>query len=278
MNPKKKDLCNSRTAVFFLTLLLSGLLLALFPARQTQAQTAQTAAAARVRETAEVNGVSIAYEVAGEGYPVILIHGNGGSRKDLYTEMDQLVEAGYKVYNMDSRGQGENAPVETYHYEDMAEDVYQLIQYWGLKKPVLYGWSDGGIIGLLLEIRHPGTLGALAGSGVNTTPDGLTDYFLQSIAFIVFFTPTSLTEMILKEPDIKEEELASIEIPVLLTAGSDDIIKEEHTRMIAETIPHAKLVILQGEDHGSYIQNSEIMGDLLIRFLGSLQLEEQPGQ
>lgn len=216
--------------------------------------------------TISVNGVTIYYETAGAGDPVILLHGNGGSHKDLHEEIRQLSEAGYRVYAPDSRGQGQSSSAEEYHYADMADDVFYLIQEWKLDKPALYGWSDGGIIGLLTEIRHPGTLGALAVSGANASPDGLTDSFLDRIRF---FNPVagSLTQMILSEPDITEEELASIRIPVLVTAGSDDIVKREHTEMIARSIPNAELVVLEGENHGSYIAGSTKMGDLLLTFL-----------
>ena len=216
--------------------------------------------------TISVNGVNIYYEVAGEGSPVILLHGNGGSHKDLSAEIEQLTEAGYRVYAPDSRGQGQSSSAPEYHYADMADDVFLLIREWNLEKPALYGWSDGGIIGLLTEIRHPGTLSALAISGANVSPDGLEDSFLQPLRF-VSSVAGSLTQMILNEPDISEEELASIRIPVLVTAGSHDIIKREHTEMIARSIPNAKLMILEGESHGSYIVGSRKMGDLLLSFL-----------
>ena len=216
-------------------------------------------------ETMEVNGVSIYYEVAGEGLPVILLHGNGGSHRDLYMETSQLLDAGYKVYAVDSRGQGQSSDAPEYHYVDMADDVYELIKAWGLEKPALYGWSDGGIIGLLVEIRHPGTLGILAVSGANTDPEGLRNSFLWP-ARLFAGSSGSLTDMIVNEPHITEEELAGIDIPVLVTAGDDDIIKEEHTEMIAESIPDAELMILSGESHGSYIAGSEKMGEILIQF------------
>ena len=217
--------------------------------------------------TEQVNGVSIYYETAGKGRPVILLHGNGGSHQDLYTEIRQLSEAGYRVYAPDSRGQGANAPLSEYHYADMADDVYELIQAWDLEKPALYGWSDGGIVGLLLEVRHPGTLGVLAVSGANVTPEGIRPDLAESIRLADLVQSSPLTEMILNEPRITEEELSRISVPVLVTAGSDDMILQEHTEMIAESIPDAELLILQGEDHGSYIAGSETMGKLLIDFL-----------
>ena len=216
---------------------------------------------------AHVNGVDIFYEEAGNGKPVILLHGNGGSHRDLSATTAQLVKAGYKVYAVDSRGQGSSSSVADYHYSDMADDVYELIRVWHLEKPALYGWSDGGIIGLLLEINHPGSLGLLAVSGANVNPDGIKGFYAMPISVANAIHSQSLTDMILNEPDITEEELGSIRIPVLVTAGSDDMIKTEHTEMIAESIPDAELVIYDGENHGSYILGSEKIGNELIRFL-----------
>jgi len=224
--------------------------------------------------TMQVNGVSIYYEMAGEGKPVVLLHGNGGSHKDLSTTIAQLAEAGYKVYAVDSRGQGANAPVEDYHYADMADDIYELIQIWN-EKPALYGWSDGGIIGLLTEIRHPGTLEMLAISGANITPDGLKGFYSVSASVSNAIHHQSLTEMILNEPDISPEELKSVTIPVLVTAGSNDMIREEHTKMIAETLPDAELKIFEGEDHGSYILGSMQIGDTLLEFFREHNYRQQ---
>ena len=222
-------------------------------------------------ETAEVNGVSICYEIVGEGDPVILLHGNGGSHEDLSLITEQLAAAGYRAYAVDSRGQGANAPLDEYHYTDMADDVYQLIKLWGLTKPALYGWSDGGIVGLLTEIRHPGSLGALAVSGANISPDGLDGSFLMSVKLSDAVHEDPLTTMILTEPDITEEELAGITCPVLVTAGSGDIIREDHTRQIAEAIPGSQLIIFDGESHGSYITGNTKMAEALITFLEEIK-------
>ena len=215
---------------------------------------------------AEVNGVLIFFEEAGDGKPVILLHGNGGSHRDLSTTISQMVDAGYKVYAVDSRGQGSNEPVPDYHYSDMADDVYELIRKWQLSKPALYGWSDGGIIGLLTEINHPGSLGLLAVSGANITPYGLKGFYSASISASNIIHPQSLTEMILHEPNITREELGTIRIPVLVTAGADDMIKTDHTETMAEAIPNAELIIFEDETHGSYILGSEKIGNELIRF------------
>lgn len=217
--------------------------------------------------TVEVNGVSLYYEVAGEGKPVVLVHGNGGNHKVFHTEIQQLVDAGYQVYALDSRGQGENAPLDEYHYDDMAEDVYQFINKLELDKPAYYGWSDGGIIGLTLEIAHPDTLSVMAISGTNLNPEGADPDVIAAIKEANDENPDPLNTLMLTEPNIDPEDLKNITIPVLVTAGSNDVILKEHTELIADSLPNSELKIVDGEDHGSYIQDSDIMGKLLIDFL-----------
>ncbi len=217
-------------------------------------------------EILTVNGVCIHYAVAGEGRPVILVHGNGESHDLFDTETEQLVSAGYKVFAPDSRGHGANEPLEEYYYADMAEDMYCMIRSLKLNKPAFYGHSDGGIIGLILEMTHPGTLGVLAASGANLSPEGLDTGFLEKYTKINEESPDPLLTLMLTEPNINPEELRKIKIPVLITAGENDLIIPAETRRIADHLPNAELVILEGEDHGSYIDNSEIMGKLLIEF------------
>lgn len=215
----------------------------------------------------DVNGVSLYYAAAGEGKPVVLVHGNGGAHTAFTVEIQQLVDAGYRVYALDSRGQGANDPLDEYHYADMAEDIYQFITALGLEKPAYYGWSDGGIIGLILELAHPGTLSLMAISGANLTPEGADPVVIAEIESANKKNPNPLSTLMLTEPNIDPAELASIDIPVLVTAGDADVILPEETQRIADALPNSKLIIVEGADHETYIENSEVMGNLLIDFL-----------
>ena len=196
-----------------------------------------------------------------------MVHGNGEDHHLFDTEIRQLVDAGYKVYAPDSRGHGANEPLSEYHYSDMAEDMFSFIKTLGLDKPVLYGHSDGGIIGLMLEISHPGTLGALAISGTNLSPEGLEPSFLEEFTVKNKEEPDPLVTLMLTEPHIDPESLKNITIPVLVTAGENDLILRSETELIAKKLPNSTMVILKGQDHGSYIAGSEIMGEILIDFL-----------
>ena len=214
-----------------------------------------------------VNGVTLHYEVAGEGKPVVLVHGNGEDHHLFDVEIEQLAAAGYKVYAPDSRGHGANEPLSEYHYADMAEDMYQFIKALDLGRPAFYGFSDGGIIGLLLILNHPDCLSALAISGTNLSPEGTTPDFIEEITAMNEKERNPLVTLMLTEPHIDPEALKNISIPVLVTAGENDLILESETKKIVEMIPDATLKILKGHDHGSYIAGSEIMGELLIGFL-----------
>ncbi len=221
-----------------------------------------------------VNGVTLHYADVGSGKPVVLVHGNGESHDLFDTEIGQLAAAGYRVLAPDSRGHGANEPLSEYHYADMAEDMFQLIRALGLEKPLYYGHSDGGIIGLLLELLHPGTLGMMAASGVNLSPEGIEPSFIEEFTEINRKKPDPLITLMLTEPRIDPESLRSIDVPVLLTAGENDLILPEETRRIAEHLPRVQLVIVKGEDHGSYIDGSGIMGNLLLAFFENAFVHE----
>lgn len=213
--------------------------------------------------TTEVNGVTLFYITAGEGRPVILLHGNGESHELFGTQTEQLVREGYQVIAPDSRGQGRSSQVHEFHYADMAEDIYQLIEKLGLEKPAVYGFSDGGIIALLLEILHPGTVGILALSGANLSPAGVDPDFTSQFEG----NDDPLIRLMFTEPDIDPEDLKKFDMPVLVMAGSEDLILPEETDRIAKALPHSELVIVDGADHGSYIVGSETAGEILIPFL-----------
>ena len=216
--------------------------------------------------TISVNNVSLVYSVSGKGQPVILLHGNGGSHHDLDTLHAQLRLAGYKVYALDSRGQGANEPLDEYHYKDMAEDVYQFCQTLNIEHPIIYGWSDGGIIALELEIMHPGTAERMIVCGSNLNPNGLREDF-HAHFLATADTTHPLTRMMIYEPNITTEQLAGIACPVLVCAGEHDLISESHTRLIAESIPQGQVLIVPNEDHGSYIWHNPKIGNILLQYL-----------
>jgi len=215
--------------------------------------------------TIHVNGIDLYYEKTGQGPPLILLHGNGESGK-IFRRAMKMFAARYTVYAIDSRSHGCSTRVKELHYADMADDVADFIAALGLENICLYGFSDGGIIGLLLAMAHPGLLSKLAISGANITPDGVKAGWLHTVRALYFVTRGSKWKLMRDEPNITAEELSRIETPTLVLAGEKDIIREEHTRAFAAAIPGSLLRILPGESHGSYVVNSPKLYGVLAPF------------
>ena len=216
-------------------------------------------------DTFDAGDVTLFYAAEGTGRPVILLHGNGGSHNDMETTTRQLAQAGYMVYALDSRGQGANAPLAEYHYHDMATDLHEFITAKGLKRPAVFGFSDGGIVALMTEVMYPGSLGAIATGGANTfvrgslVPEFEAEFFAQT-------NPNPLNIMMLNEPTMTAEDMQTISCPALILSGDSDLIRPEHTQLIGESIPSGEWMIVPNADHGSYIYHSPRIGHLLLDF------------
>ena len=149
----------------------------------------------------------------------------------------------------------------------MCEDIIQFIKKLKIEKPILYGFSDGGIIGLLVAIKKPDILSKLIVSGANITPDVFTTFDLILTKLFYFFTRSKYIKMMLDEPNISIEELQRIIIPVHVLAGEKDVIKLEHTKLIADNIKNSTLEIIPKENHGSYIIHSEKLYEIIKKYL-----------
>ena len=213
-----------------------------------------------------VNGVRLHYEKSGAGPPVVLLHGNGESG-EIFDKLIPALSKTRTVYALDSRCHGQSEKTSAISYELMAEDTAAVIRALGLGAPAVYGFSDGGIIALLLGIRYPDCVGKIAASGANLSPEGLTPGFRRILKVLTFFDRSPATRMMRDEPNIPPEALGKIRVPVLLLAGEKDLISRAHTELMAAHIPDCTLRILPAESHGSYIVHSEKLFPLLAPFL-----------
>lgn len=212
-----------------------------------------------------INNLDIYYEVTGEGKPLIMVHGNGEDHR-IFDKAVNLLKDKFTCYLIDSRGHGKSQKVNEYHYAQMADDIYKFISALNLKDVTYYGFSDGGIIGLLLAINHEDVLDRMIISGANTNPNMIKPRLVKVFRFINKIHYNPLFALMLNEPDIKKDELEKISIPVLVLAGSKDLVLEEDSRFIARSIPYATLKILKGESHTSYIVHSEKIAKEILNY------------
>ncbi len=211
----------------------------------------------------ETSKVKLFYEKSGNGSPLIMLHGNGEDHT-IFDKAVSVLKQHYTVYTVDTRGHGKSSAVKELHYEDMADDIYEFITLLGIDKPVLYGFSDGGIIALLSAIKYPELLSEIIASGVNAQPNGLKAIYLITYKISYFFNKSERIKMMLSEPNITDEMLRKIKIPTVITAGSNDMIKHSHMKHIAECIPNSSFTVFKGELHGSYIVNSTNIAEFIL--------------
>ena len=214
----------------------------------------------------KVNNTELYYEVSGYGFPIILLHGNGEDHNIFDILVSQLSEK-FRVYAIDSRGHGQSGKSDNLNYRLMAEDIIGFIHENNIEKPILYGFSDGGIIGLMIAYSHPNLLSKLVVSGANSSPSGLKFKWRFLIWVSYFFTRAAKLKIMIKEPHIINIDLQKIEIPVLVTTGENDMIKKSDTMFIADNIKKSQLVILSGEKHESYVINSPKLFDVIKDFI-----------
>ncbi|MFT3796356.1 alpha/beta fold hydrolase [Flavobacterium sp.] len=208
---------------------------------------------------ATVNGIKMYYETYGEGKPLLLLHGNGGSIKG-HTGRIEHFKSKYKVIAVDSRAHGKTQdPGDTLTYEKMTADINALLDYLKIDSCYVWGQSDGGIIGLELAIDYPKKVKRLAVFGANVQPDS-TAVFPELLRWVDKTLATAKNDnerrllLLLKNhPHIEYAALAKIKVPVLVMSGDRDAIKLEHSIKIFQNIPKANLFIMPGATHfGSY--------------------------
>ena len=209
-----------------------------------------------------VNGIDLFYEVSGSGKPLIMVHGNGEDHT-IFKEAAEILNDHFRVYTLDSRDHGQSSKVSDLHYSDMADDILVFMNDLNLTDVTFYGFSDGGILGLLLA-QKTDRITRLIVSGANMTPDGVKGSLKFLIKVLYFFKKDSKLKMMLNEPHITEEQLSAIKVPTTVLAGEKDVILRKETEKIAASIPGSKLRILPGEGHGSYIVHNTRIAEIIL--------------
>jgi pimeloyl-ACP methyl ester carboxylesterase len=214
-----------------------------------------------------IRGFKMYCEVYGEGHPLLIIHGNGGSIDNFINQIPYFAKK-YKVIIADSRAQGKSAdPADSLSYEMMADDYAGLLTAMKIDSAFVIGWSDGGINALLLAIRHPEKVSKLAVTGANLWPDSsaveqdVIDLILPFYTTLKNKAQKNTTEktqwklmrLLVEEPHIPLSQLQTIQCPSLIIGGDHDILKPAHTMLIAKNISHSYLWILPNSGHSTPI-------------------------
>lgn len=211
-----------------------------------------------------VNNLKIYYEKAGQGPPLLLLHGNGESHA-VFAPLIKSLQSSFTIFAPDSRGHGQSeyAPMD---YFLMAEDVYSFIKALGIKKPHIFGYSDGGITALLLASSHPECLSSLIAAGANLRVSAFKKRIRLLMELEYLFKRDEKLRLMLKQPPISAKTLSAITARSLILAGEKDVFPFAHTLEIKASIKQAQLLIQKGKNHYNYVHNTDMLAPIISEF------------
>lgn len=222
--------------------------------------------------------ISLHYTENGDGEPLILLHGNG-EENGYFQYQKEYFSGQYRVIAIDTRGHGKSERgTAPFTLQQFAEDFKGFLDEHGIEKAHILGFSDGANIALLFALRYPGRVKKLVLNGADLHPSGVKPTVQIPIVIgyklASFFAKRNveakrnaeLLGLMVNEPDIRPEELSGLRIRTLVIAGTRDMIKEAHTRLIYESLPDAQLAILPG-DHFIAKKNPEEFNRVVGAFL-----------
>jgi 3-oxoadipate enol-lactonase len=247
------------------------------------------------------DGNRIAYQVRGEGQPLVLLAGQANN----HTWWDPVradFEATYRTITMDWRGTGDSdKPDEIYTTSGFADDVIAVLDDLGLPAAHVYGTSMGGRVAQWIAINHPDRLDALvlgctspgAKHGHERSQEirrALADpQRTDSVLLELMYTPTWLAanpgpHPVLGDPDMPAyakgrhlvasnrhdawDGLPKITAPTLILHGTDDIFSPvDNAQLLADRIPGARAELVQGARHAYFHEFQAVASPLVLDFL-----------
>jgi pimeloyl-ACP methyl ester carboxylesterase len=241
----------------------------------SRADTVRAAAEPTQWIKAKIHGHRIYYAMRGSGPTLVFLHGGGDSGEHSFARQLDVFSEHHHIVAPDQVGQGRTPDIPgALSYTAMMEDTAQLLRVLKLRNVDVVGFSDGGILGLMLAVRHPELVRRLVISGVNIAPEGLRPEDLEELRATQIPKPKTIDEKLAHlwftsptEAELSLGLLANISQPVLLISGDRDAITLEHTLKIFHALPDAQLCVLPGTDHATFSGRSEWLNPIIDAFL-----------
>jgi pimeloyl-ACP methyl ester carboxylesterase len=219
-----------------------------------------------------------------------LLHGGLGNTDDLVGTIGGGLAEHFRVVAYDRRGHGRTADTdEPFHYDDMAAEAVAVLDKVVGGPAHLVGWSDGGIVSLLVSLRRPDLVDRQVLIGANyhhhalravevppgsplrgemraaygeRSPDGADHFDVvrdKSVA------------MIAAEPTLTVADLAEVRAPTLVVVGDDDLIELGHTASLYESLPAGQLAVVPRASHMVAREQPAALTRLVLEFLDAAE-------
>jgi pimeloyl-ACP methyl ester carboxylesterase len=225
---------------------------------------------------------------AGPGEPLVLLHGGLGNSGDLLNSIGPGLLDRYRVVAFDRRGHGFTADTDAdFHYSDMAAQAIGVLEQVVGGAAHLVGWSDGGIVALLVALGRPDLVRKVVVIGTNYHRDGILPIEVdpqsplgQGLAAtyaerspdgpghfkIVLGKGLALIEA---EPTLTTDDIAGITPPTLVMVGDDEIVPLAHTCSLYEALPRGQLAVVPGASHALPLEHPALVTRLIVDFLAA---------
>lgn len=222
--------------------------------------------------------IKLHYTESGSGFPLILLHGNSESGEVFHHQIEYFAKQ-YRVIAVDTRGHGKSPRgTAPFTIRQFADDLNVFMNEMKIEKAHILGFSDGGNIGLVFAMKYPAKVSKLIISGANLDTTGI-KFIYQSVIDLGYKFATLMSKksesarknsellgLMVNDPNIKVEDLKRIKAPTLVMAGTKDMVKEAHTKLIKNTIPNASLVIIEGT-HFIPVKKHQVFNEEVKEFL-----------
>src|SRR4051794_8734398 len=237
-------------------------------------------------QTVEINGHPTWVDQHGSGNESILILHGGLSDSDRLEALTHPLAERYRVVAFGRRGHGRTADTdEAFRYDDMATEAIGVIEQVVGSPAHLVGWSDGGIVALLVGMRRPDLVNRIVAIGANFHYEGvlpmdvdpqLLDGMRQAYverspdgeAHFDTHVGKAMTTMT-TEPTLTSDDLRTIAAPTLVMVGDDDLISLSHTCELYESLPAGQLAIVPGTSHVLPLERPDETARIIIDFLAA---------
>jgi pimeloyl-ACP methyl ester carboxylesterase len=224
----------------------------------------------------------------GDGEPLLLLHGGLGNSDDLLNSIGPGLYEHFRVVAFDRRGHGYTADTDAdFHYADMATETVRVLEDVVAGPAHLVGWSDGGIVALLVALRRPDLVKKLVVIGANYHFDGTMPVEMDPESPVAQQLGNAYTErspdgaahlevilsksfrMFRSEPTLTTADIAKVSRPVLVVAGDDDVVTLPHTASLYEALPDGQLAVVPGASHGLPLEQPDTLNGLILNFLAA---------
>ena len=237
----------------------------------------------------DIDGHATWVEERGSGAEtVLLLHGGLSDSSLLLDTLGEALAGTWRVVAFDRRGHGRTADTaDPFHYDDMATETIAVLEQVVGGPAHLVGWSDGGIVALLVALRRPDLVGKLVPIGANYHHDGLAPISLDPDSPIAAMIAEAYGErspdgldhfpvvlgkamaLFADEPTLTTDDLKGIAVPTLVMSGDDDGVRLDHTCSMFLSLPAGQLAVVPGSSHGLPIEKPDDVARLVVDFLTS---------